>query len=64
MRVHSGTEHIVLHKTYQDRHGDDHVRLVAFADSQGLWGVWERGRYQYQNKMDHSTRGTFRMWQP
>ena len=62
--VAEGTEHVVFHKTYERRHGDDHVRMVAFSDRDGYWGFWERGRYQYQNKMEAATRGVFRMWQP
>ena len=38
-----------------------HTRSVG--DERGLWGMWERGRYQYQHKMDECTRGAFRMWQ-
>lgn len=59
----AGAEHMELLKTYQNGHGDDHVRLLAFGDERGLWGMWERGRYQFQHKMDSCTRGAFRMWQ-
>ena len=63
LNVDGGAEYMELLKTYQNGHGDDHVRLLAFADERGLWGMWERGRYQYQHKMDECTRGAFRMWQ-
>jgi len=58
----AGSEYMELLKTYHNGHGDDHVRLLAFGDERGLWGMWERGRYQYQHKMDSCTRGAFRMW--
>ena len=58
-----GGEYMELLKTYENGHGDDHVRLLSFADARGLWGMWERSRYHYQHKMDACTRGAFRMWQ-
>lgn len=62
MEVISGSDHIELLKTYSSRNGNDHVRYVAFGDSRGLWGFWERGHYYHQHKIENCTRGAFRMW--
>ena len=61
--VSEGTEHLELFKSHGSAHGADHVKLVAFADENGLWGTWERGRFYYHSKIDGGSCGVFRMWQ-
>lgn len=34
--VSQGTEHVVFHKTYERRHGDDHVRMVSVGISESV----------------------------
>ena len=52
-----------FYKSHGSAHGSDHVKFVAFPDAVGLWGIWERGRFYYHNKIDGGSRGVFRMWQ-
>lgn len=59
----TGTEHIEFFKSHVSAHGEDHVKYVAFADAEGLWGTWERGRFYYHSKIDGGSVGVFRMWQ-
>ena len=60
--VSEGAAHVELYRSHAAAHGRDHVRLTAFADAGGLWGLWERGRFHFHNRIDGGTRGVFRMW--
>lgn len=37
--------------------------MIAFPDSEGLFGIWEMGRFYFHDKIEGGTRGVFRMWQ-
>jgi hypothetical protein len=63
LSVCEGTEHLEILKTHETAHGLDHVKLIAFADAEGLFGIWEMGRFYFQDKVEGGTRGVFRMWQ-
>ena len=55
---------LVVNKTYTASFGEEHTSLYLFWDRLGAFGFWQRGHFYYTDKLAHSSRGVFRMWEP